>query len=226
MAAVHQPSSVQAIRAHEALWDAAVGFVDRARQAVPAIGIPPDQQALMDVFIAAVMTRDRAVINGLISKLGPPPPAQGPDAYAGQLGAIRAFHDTEAGDRSVVDRLPPGPARERSRNTNWRATYLRGLMFLRAGKGAVAVTSSSASSIVPNCLQPFPSTRWRTFSRRVRMSRAVTRRKPPGRTISSLPPGRTPMRTSPSCSRPKRSTQSFGSNSNYLTTGHPSDIQP
>ena len=140
MAAVHQPGSVHAIRAHEALWDAAVGFIDRARQAVPAIDIPPDAQAVMDIFIAAVMTRDRTVINGLISKLGPPPPAQGPDAYAGQLGAIRAFHDTEVGDRSVVDRLPPGPAQERSRNTNWRATYLRGLMFLRAGKGAVAVT--------------------------------------------------------------------------------------
>jgi tetratricopeptide (TPR) repeat protein len=136
MAAVHQPGSVQAIRAHEALWDAAVGFIDRARQAVPAVGIPPDAQAVMDIFIAAVMTRDRTVIN----KLGPPPTAQGPDAYAGQLGAIRAFHDTEVGDRSVVDRLPPGPAQERSRNTNWRATYLRGLMFLRAGKGAAAVT--------------------------------------------------------------------------------------
>ena len=138
MAAVRQPGSVQAIRTHEALWDAAVGFIDRARQAVPAVGVPPDQQALMDILIAAVMTRDRTVIGGLTSKLGPPPPAQGADPYAGQRGAIRAFHDIELGDRSVVDRLPPDPAQERSRNTNWRATYLRGLMFLRAGKGAAA----------------------------------------------------------------------------------------
>ena len=140
MAAVHQPGSIQAIRAHEALWDAAVGFLDRARHAVPAVGVPPEAQAVMDIFIAAVMTRDRTVINGLTSKLGPPPTAQGPGPYAGQLGVIRAFRDTEAGDRSVVDRLPPGPAQERSRNTNWRATYLRGLMFLRAGRGAAAVT--------------------------------------------------------------------------------------
>jgi len=139
MAAVHQPGSVSAMRAHEALWDAAVGFVDRARQAVPAIGVPPDDPALMDVLIAAVMTRDRAVINGLTSKLGPPPPAQTADDYPGQIGAIRAFHDFEAGDRSVLERLPAGPARERATRTNWRATYVRGLMFLRAGKGPAAV---------------------------------------------------------------------------------------
>jgi tetratricopeptide (TPR) repeat protein len=140
MAAARQPALVQGIRAHEALWDAAVGFLDRARQGVPAAGVPPDAQTSLDILIAAVMTRDRAVIRGLTSKLTAfgPPAAQ--DGYAGQIGAVRAFHDFEAGDRSVLDRLPAGPARERAALTNWRATYLRGLMFLRAGKGPAAVT--------------------------------------------------------------------------------------
>ncbi len=95
----------------------------------------------MDVVIAAVMTRDRPVINGLTSKLVAPASGSGPGPYAGQFGTIRAFRDTEAGDRSVIDRLPPGPAPERegARRTAWRATYLRGLMFLGAGKGPAAI---------------------------------------------------------------------------------------
>jgi serine/threonine protein kinase/tetratricopeptide (TPR) repeat protein len=127
MAAARQPGSVPAIRAREALYDAAVGFVDRARQAVPVIGVPAEQVAVIDLLMAAIMTRDRAVINGLTSKLGPPPPAR--TLAAEQIRAIRAFHDSEA-----------GPTREIASGTHGRPTYLRGLMFLGAGKGSAAVT--------------------------------------------------------------------------------------
>jgi hypothetical protein len=105
---------------------------------VPVIGVPAEQVAVIDLLMAAIMTRDRAVINGLTSKLGPPPPAR--TLAAEQIRAIRAFHDSEAGDRSVVDRLPAGPTREIASGTHGRPTYLRGLMFLGAGKGSAAVT--------------------------------------------------------------------------------------
>jgi eukaryotic-like serine/threonine-protein kinase len=134
MAAARQPAAVATIRAQEVFWDAACGFVERARAAVSAAAVPSDGFAVLDLIVAAVLTRHRSSLDRLFSAI----PAVAPDAdpYAGQPGFARAFRDIEDGQLSVVDRLPPLP--ELPTRNNWRFSYLRGLMELRAGDGAAA----------------------------------------------------------------------------------------
>ena len=135
MAAARQPASVASIRAQEALWEASCVFIDRARQAVSAAAVPSDDTALLDLAVAAVLTRDRASIDRLFALL--PAPAQSAGPFTPPADLARAFRDVENGNASVLDRLPPTQADTPTR-TSWRPTYLRGLMELRAGHGAAA----------------------------------------------------------------------------------------
>jgi tetratricopeptide (TPR) repeat protein len=53
------------------------------------------------------------------------------------MGFFRAFREVEEGNTSGLDRLPPTQPASAWR-LNWRPTYLRGLLELRAGNGAAA----------------------------------------------------------------------------------------
>jgi tetratricopeptide (TPR) repeat protein/tRNA A-37 threonylcarbamoyl transferase component Bud32 len=136
LAAARQPATVVTIRAQEIFWDAVCGFVNRASAALSTVAIPPDDAAMMDLGVAAVMTRNHRAIDRLFAAF-PAPVVQGGDPYAGPPGLVLAFRDVEAGNTALVDRLPLSGTEVPTR-TNWRLTYLRGLISLRAGNGPAA----------------------------------------------------------------------------------------
>jgi hypothetical protein len=90
---------------------------------------------VLDLAVAAVLTRHRGSIDRIFA--GFPAAAPGTDPYAGLSGILRAFRDVWEGNTVVVDRLPPIPPEAPTR-INWRPSYLRGLIELRAGHGAAA----------------------------------------------------------------------------------------
>jgi serine/threonine protein kinase/tetratricopeptide (TPR) repeat protein len=132
LAATRQPATVASIRIQEAFWDAACGFIDRAR-AVASAPVPADNWSILDLAVVVVLVRDRASIDRVFAAL---PPV----LSAGTLLVAQAFRHVEAGNTSVLNRLPPTQPDVPigSRGSNWRPTYLRGLMELRAGNGVAA----------------------------------------------------------------------------------------
>jgi tetratricopeptide (TPR) repeat protein len=134
LAAARQPATVASIRIHEAFWDAACGFIDRARTAVSSAVPATDTGSALDLAVAAVLARDRASIDRVFAALPAPVQAQTQTTFA---DLARAFRDVENGNTSVLDRLPP-IQHDPAHRTGWRPSYLRGLMELRAGNGAAA----------------------------------------------------------------------------------------
>jgi hypothetical protein len=132
LATARQPATVVSIRIQEAFWDAACGFIDRAR-AVASASVPADNWSILDLAVVVVLVRDRASIDRVFAAL---PPVLG----AATLLVAQTFRDVEDGNTSVLNRLPPTQPDVPigSRGSNWRPTYLRGLMELRAGNGLAA----------------------------------------------------------------------------------------
>jgi tetratricopeptide (TPR) repeat protein len=134
MNAAREPASVASIRAQEVLWEASSGFVERARTSVPE-AVPADAWLLLDLAVAVVLAGDRASIDRVFATLPPPLPNATPFLPPADLA--RAFRDVVDGETSVLDRLAPTQP-DVPHRTSWRPTYLRGLMELRAGRGAAA----------------------------------------------------------------------------------------
>ena len=74
MAAERQPATVASIRARGALWDAACGFIERARAEVSAAGVPSDDLGLLDFSSPRCSREIRALIDQLFPQLTMPAP--------------------------------------------------------------------------------------------------------------------------------------------------------
>jgi serine/threonine protein kinase/tetratricopeptide (TPR) repeat protein len=134
VAAARDPGAIASIRTQEALWDASCGFIDRARAALP-VAAPADAWLVLDHAVAVVLVRDRASIDRVFAAL--PPPVQSASGFVPPADLARAFRAVDDADTSVLDRLPPTQP-DVPHRSSWRPTYLRGLMELRAGRGAAA----------------------------------------------------------------------------------------
>ena len=130
MSVQRQPTAVATIRAREAFWDAASGFIERARAEVPAAGVPSEDQGPLDLRVAALLTRDRALIDQLFRQATAS--AQGANPYAGAIGVVRAFRDAES-RRSGRGRSTPQNTVRGAPEPHQLANHLRAGPDLLAG---------------------------------------------------------------------------------------------
>ena len=133
LAAARLEERVLLIRARGAVYEAAMGDINRARATLRAIGDPPSAPALEVLATAAVLTRDDRHADALLTR------AQSGETPPGRLIALlRVLHDVERGDGSALDRLPPADIRDVSRPQAFRPVYVRGLIYLHSHDGARA----------------------------------------------------------------------------------------
>jgi tetratricopeptide (TPR) repeat protein len=135
LATVRLKESVLPIRARGAVYEAAQGNFQRARDSVKSIAAESPPASVTPLLLtAAFLAQDRDQVNVLL-RGRPEPLNQGP---AARLEAVlRVLRDVAAGDRSAISRLPPPSPRELGAQS-FRPAYVRGLAYLQAGDGANA----------------------------------------------------------------------------------------
>ena len=136
LGAAHLDERILTARAQGALWDAAQGDSDRAREAVKAIAPGSWPPSTNPILIAiAVLAHDYQRADALFQE-------RDRSASTGAPGLlqslVRILRGIDAGDRSVIDRLPAATPRELAPPERFRPVYVRGLIYLHAGDGANA----------------------------------------------------------------------------------------
>lgn len=136
LAAVELKERVLPIRARAALYEAAQGNFQRARESVKSIAAESPPASLTPVLLtAALLSGDYDEADALL-RTRPEPLNQGPAALLD--AAVRVLRQVAAGDRSAVARLPVASPRELAPAQSFRPVYVRGLAYLQAGDGAHA----------------------------------------------------------------------------------------
>jgi tetratricopeptide (TPR) repeat protein len=136
LATVQLKESVLPIRARGALYEAALGNFQRARDSVRSVAAESPPPSLSPVLLtAALLSKDYDEANVLL-RARPEPLNQGP---AARLDAVaRVLREVAADNRSAIDGLPPDSPRELAPAQSFRPVYVRGLAYLHAGDGAHA----------------------------------------------------------------------------------------
>ena len=136
LAALGLKERVLPIRARGAVYEAAQGNLQRARDSVKSIAAESPPASLTPVLLtAALLSRDYDEADALL-RTRPEPLNQGPAALLD--AAVRVLREVAAGDRSAVARLPVASPRELAPAQSFRPVYVRGLAYLHAGDGAHA----------------------------------------------------------------------------------------
>jgi tetratricopeptide (TPR) repeat protein len=137
LAAVRLRESVLPARARGAVYEAAQGNFQRARDGVKSIAAESPPASVIPLLLtAAVMARDYDQADVLLR--GRSPLNQGPPALLDAV--VRVLREVAAGDRSAISRLPPASPRELTGGLqSFYPAYVRGLAYLLAGDGGTAV---------------------------------------------------------------------------------------
>jgi tetratricopeptide (TPR) repeat protein len=121
------------IRALGALYEAAVGDLNRARATLRAFGASLPVRALEVLGAAAVISHDQPRVDALI-----PAPSPDQDQLPGRLmPLVRLLREVDSGDRSATERMPPAVSQDLAPTPGqaFRPAYVRGLIWLHAGDG-------------------------------------------------------------------------------------------
>jgi tetratricopeptide (TPR) repeat protein len=138
LATVRLKESVLPIRARGAVYEAAQGNFQRARDSVKSIAAESPPASVTPLLLtAALLSRDYDEANVLV-RARSEPLNQGPAALLDAV--VRVLRDVAAGDRSAISRLPPASPRELGGAQSFRPAYVRGLAYLQAGEGAKAAS--------------------------------------------------------------------------------------
>jgi serine/threonine protein kinase/tetratricopeptide (TPR) repeat protein len=124
------------IRAHGALYDAAVGDADRARAMIASVAADSaGGQTLASLATAAVLAHDYQRAGVLLQTRSPSGAVEG----SGELMALAGILSSVVhGDRTAADRVPPASSRDLALPQSFRPVYVRGLIYLHARDGARA----------------------------------------------------------------------------------------
>jgi eukaryotic-like serine/threonine-protein kinase len=135
LAAVRLKESVLPIRARGAVYEAAHGNFQRARDIVKTIAAESAPASVTPLLIAAaVLAHNNDQANALLRRQQSV--NQEPPGLLESL--VRVLRVVDGGDRSAIDGLGAASLRELSIGQSFRPAYVRGLIYLHAGDGARA----------------------------------------------------------------------------------------